>query len=79
MDAIAAMADALRRHGVSAEIIRAAAVEARAACQPTQTPPPPARILRRQSRWVGSAERERWEDQADQARQRRGSVAVNIR
>ena len=76
MDAIALMAEALRRRGVSVETIRAAAAEARAACPP---PAEPARLKRRQSSWVSSSEIARREDEAEQARLRRGSVAVNVR
>lgn len=75
-DPIALMAESLRRRGVSIETIRAAAAEARALCPP---PDPPARIQRRQSSWVSSAERQRMEDEAARSRQGRGSVAVNIR
>ena len=77
MDAIAIMAEALRRRGVNVNIIRAAATEARALCPPPQ-PPAQARPRIRKSRWVGSVERARQEDEAEQARQRRGSVGFGF-
>ena len=78
MDPIALMAEALRRRGVHIELIRECALEARRACQPPPPPPAPARIQRRQSSWVSSTEIARREDEAEQARLRRGSVAVKF-